>query len=376
METHDNSFKVQFAELTDKGYKRKANEDNCHCGYIWDDKHLLAIVVDGVGGYAGGEVAASIAVEQTVAYLEENREGECSRLMTDALVHANNCIFQARANEDRLYQMCCVMTAVLFDLDSGTLYMAHVGDTRLYAFSRGRIIKLSHDHSVVGRYEEEGLLSEDEAMSHPYRNMLDRAVGEKNIKDAADFVETNVFPMATGITWMLCSDGLSDMITSIKMASILDTEGSEEEKTKELVHAANEAGGYDNITVVVISATQGPETDAMQVMEDYALDVLPQRQEEYEPEVENEQVPRPEEHSQQEVQVHPEEPEPASRRFPWKLFVLFIITIFLAVATVWTYRTYSLKQEQYEWNIPSLQEQQEQYNRLYYNINNNQNHDK
>lgn len=303
MEQQDKDFAVQYAAMTDTGRKKAGNEDRCYCANLWDDRHILAMAVDGVGGYAGGEIAARIAVEETAGYLEHYRNGERPQLLAEALVHANNTIFRQRFSEDRLYRMCCVMTVALFDLEKDCIYMAHVGDTRMYAHSGGRIIKLSHDHSPVGRDEEMGYLTEIEAMENPFRNIVEKAVGEQPLDNATDFVETNVFPMGNGITWMLCSDGLTDMITSANISLILDSDGTLESKAQELIDAANDAGGRDNITVVLVSSTASPDGTTVQVMDDYARNVLPPRPAEEEPEPEN---PEPAE-SEPAVREEPEE---------------------------------------------------------------------
>lgn len=317
MEQQDKDFTVQYAAMTDTGRKKAGNEDRCYCANLWDDRHILAMAVDGVGGYAGGEIAARIAVEETAGYLEHYRNGERSQLLAEALVHANNTIFRQRFSEDRLYRMCCVMTVALFDLEKGCIYMAHVGDTRMYAHSGGRIIKLSHDHSPVGRDEEMGYLTEIEAMENPFRNIVEKAVGEQPLDNATDFVETNVFPMGNGITWMLCSDGLTDMITSANISLILDSDGTLESKAQELIDAANDAGGKDNITVVLVSSTARPDGTTVQVMDDYARNVLPPRPAEEETQPEN---PEPAEseraESEPEVSEEPEPVEPVEQEEP------------------------------------------------------------
>lgn len=274
MTTSTGDYRLEFAGISDTGSRRTRNEDWWHCGFLWDDRCVLAVVADGVGGYAGGEVAARMATEEIVSYLRHNRDGERSWLLKQALIHANNAVFGRRQREDRLHRMCCVLTAALFDPDRDCIYMAHVGDTRLYAFSDGRIIKLSHDQSPVGRDEDTGIISETEAMQNPYRNIIDRAVGQQILVSGDDFIETNVFPMGKGITWLLCSDGLSDMITSARMSSILGTDNILADKVRLLTEAANDAGGNDNITVVLVAAGGEPDTHTSGIMDAYASNVI------------------------------------------------------------------------------------------------------
>lgn len=274
MTTSTGGYRLEFAGISDTGCRRKKNEDWWHCGFLWDDRCVLAVVADGVGGYAGGEVAARMATEEMVSYLRHNKDGERKQLLKQALIHANNAVYRRRLREDRLFRMCCVLTAVLFDQDMGCISMAHVGDTRFYAFSDGRIIKLSHDQSPVGRDEDAGIISETEAMQNPYRNIIERAVGQQMLDNGIDYIETNVFPMGQGITWMLCSDGLSDMITSARISSVLSGSGTPEDKVRRLTDAANEAGGNDNITVVLVSACGNPDGHTSDVMDAYADKVI------------------------------------------------------------------------------------------------------
>ena len=139
--------------------------------------------------------------------------------------------------------------------------MAHVGDSRLYGFHNGELKKLSHDHSLIGYREEIGDLTEEEAMHHPHRNVIGRDVGsQKHKANDDDFIEAQVFPLLPNTTLLFCSDGLTDMITSSKIASILRQKTGLEEKADALINAALEAGGKDNVTVVLFEF-QGDEPE-------------------------------------------------------------------------------------------------------------------
>jgi serine/threonine protein phosphatase PrpC len=145
--------------------------------------------------------------------------------------------------------------------------MAHIGDTRLYQYLHCEIKKLSHDHSLVGYREEVGELTEEEAMHHPQRNIIGRDMGSKYMEMNTDQVEMATFQLRANSILLLCSDGLSDMITSSMMSDILSTSMTLEEKAKGLVDKANSEGGKDNITVVLVEYTgedfidQEPSTD-------------------------------------------------------------------------------------------------------------------
>ena len=178
--------KISFYGQTDVGRVRKNNEDTFLVCNLWDDDHILAVVIDGVGGYEGGEVAAAIARDSILEYLERNPFGDRLELLKHAVIYANNCIFKEREEKPGLSSMSCVLTASLTELVSMRVNIAHVGDTRLYQYSSDHIEKLSHDHSLVGYREEIGDLTEEEAMNHPQRNIISRDVGssylDENVK--------------------------------------------------------------------------------------------------------------------------------------------------------------------------------------------------
>lgn len=275
METANN---ISFYAVSDLGQKRTNNEDAYIAQYIWDNENVLAVAIDGVGGYEGGEVAAAIAKQTIVEYLENFPNGERANLLKQAVVEANNNIFKSRA-ESEYKSMSCVLTATLVESKKGLIHMAHIGDTRLYQYLHGKIIKLSHDHSLVGYREEVGELTEEEAMHHPQRNIIGRDMGSKYMEMNTDQVEMATFQLRASSILLLCSDGLSDMITSSMMSDILSTSMTLEEKAKGLVNKANSEGGKDNITVVLVEYTgedfvvQEPSIDEEQV---YAKEDEPQ----------------------------------------------------------------------------------------------------
>lgn len=245
--------KVSFYGQTDVGRIRKNNEDTFLVCNIWDEDHVLAIVVDGVGGYEGGEVAAAIARDSILEYLEQNPVGDRLELLKQSVIHANNCIFKERELKPELSSMSCVLTASLIELESMRVNMAHVGDTRLYQYSSEHIEKLSHDHSLVGYREEIGDLTEEEAMNHPQRNIISRDIGSSILEENdTTYVEVASYPLESKTQLLLCSDGLCDMVTSRQMAQILSQDVSVEEKAASLIEAALDEGGRDNVTVVLV----------------------------------------------------------------------------------------------------------------------------
>ncbi|WP_332369192.1 serine/threonine-protein phosphatase [Spirosoma telluris] len=173
-------------------------------------------------------------------------------MLREAVVFANNQINHQRQQELRLAQMCCVLTAAVADSQSGKLYFVHVGDTRLYRYRQGVLEKLTYDHSLVGVREDANELTEAEAMQHPRRNEILRDVGSMAHRvDDPDFLESGETDFLPGDQLLLCSDGLTDMITQAQIKAVLDQKLTLEQQTAELIRLANEEGGNDNITVVL-----------------------------------------------------------------------------------------------------------------------------
>ena len=245
--------KAEFFGKSDTGKIRTNNEDTFLVCRIWDDDHLLAAVIDGVGGYEGGEVAAALARDTIKEYIETADQGDCLDLIKNAVIAANNCIFEARTQNIALANMSCVLTASIIELDTMRVNIAHVGDTRLYQYTSSGIEKLTHDHSLIGYREEIGNLTEEEAMNHPQRNIISRDAGSQFL-DANDtsYIEAVSYPLDSKVQILLCSDGLCDMITSKSMARILSEDMSVEAKVDNLIEEALDAGGRDNVTVVVL----------------------------------------------------------------------------------------------------------------------------
>lgn len=244
--------KLSVYGLTDMGRQRTNNED-AFVAKQMDINTVLAVAIDGVGGYEGGEVAAEIAQTEIPKYLQDFPNGERLELLKQAVVCANNAIFDRRQVDTARPSMSCVLTSAIVDKQRKVIDMVHVGDTRLYQFHHGELQKLSHDHSLIGYREEMGDLTEEQAMHHPQRNVISRDVGSAKHEVAdRDFLEAEEFPLLPNTILLLCSDGLTDLITSKQIMEVLETEHDIKTKAKSLIAAANEAGGKDNITVVLV----------------------------------------------------------------------------------------------------------------------------
>jgi serine/threonine protein phosphatase PrpC len=261
---------------TDMGRVRTNNEDAFVAQSLWDEDTFLAIAIDGVGGYEGGEIAADIARKTIPEFLSVSSNGERIELLKQAVTAANNAIFEAREADPEHGQMSCVLTAAIIDIAQQEISMAHVGDSRLYSFYHGELKKLSHDHSLIGYREEIGDLTEEEAMHHPQRNVIGRDLGSQKHKANDDeFIEAQVFPLLPNTTLLFCSDGLSDMITSSTITAVLSQSDSLEEKADALIKAALEAGGKDNVTVVLFEyLNDEPETKTAEAKKEMERSVV------------------------------------------------------------------------------------------------------
>jgi serine/threonine protein phosphatase PrpC len=226
---------------------RQNNEDALHL----DPDRGIFLVVDGIGGQAAGEKAAEIAVSRIRARLER-QTGTTEQRIREAITVANNEILSAAESHPEWQGMACVLTVAV--LENGSAVVGHVGDSRLYHIRRGAIRKITHDHSPVGEREDRQELTEAEAMRHPRRNEVFRDVGsQKHAPDDADFIEVQRIPFEPDSALLLCSDGLSDQVSSNDIRLAVEANaGNPEAAARELVAAANRAGGKDNVTVLVV----------------------------------------------------------------------------------------------------------------------------
>ena len=240
----------QAAGLTDVGAQRVVNEDRFHV----DQDRGIFIVVDGVGGQAAGGRAADTALDIIRTRLADGGGASAARVR-EAIAAANNEIHRQAATRPEWRGMACVLTVAV--INGARAIVGHVGDTRLYKLHAGAIQKLTRDHSPIGEREDAGEISEAEAMQHPRRNEVYRDVGsdqhDAGDADFIDVVETTFEPEAA---LLLCSDGLTDLVSSAAVRRIaVEHAGHPDRTAAALVKAANDAGGKDNITVVCV---EGP----------------------------------------------------------------------------------------------------------------------
>jgi serine/threonine protein phosphatase PrpC len=206
-------------------------------------------VIDGIGGQAGGEVAAATAKDVILQRLARPL-GTPAERVREAIAIANNEIHRRAEHSGELRGMACVVTLAM--VNDGRITVGHVGDTRLYKMRADRLRKLTRDHSPVGEREDAGEISEIDAMRHPRRHEIFRDVGSVyRDKDEQEFVDVVEETLERDSAILLCSDGLTDMLPASAIAHIIRQHaGSPERVVETLVAAANDAGGRDNVTVV------------------------------------------------------------------------------------------------------------------------------
>jgi PPM family protein phosphatase len=236
---------------SDTGLMRERNEDR----YWVDPARGIFLVVDGLGGQAAGELAAQTAVDVIRESLLAG-DGPPLEQVRAAITAANNRICELAAGDERLQGMGCVLTLAL--AGEGRLAYGHVGDTRLYLVENGAFSKLTHDHSPVGESEDAGELSEEQSMRHPRRHEVYRDLGSRpRAADDPEFIETGVCSFKPDAAILLASDGLTDRLTAAEMRRIVERyRGDVGEVARELVDAANQAGGQDNVTVLFVAGAE------------------------------------------------------------------------------------------------------------------------
>ena len=244
--------RIVYKAISDVGLVRDNNEDSFIAENLWDDAHVLCAAIDGVGGYDGGEVAAEIARSSIVSYLNSYPDSNLQDVIVQAVLQANNSIYEQR-KAGRFPNMSCVVSAAIIDAAADKVYVAHVGDSRIYLYSRGTLTKITHDHSLVGYREEIGELTEQEAMSHPRRNIIERCLGEsERVFGDGNFVDSGVYDIPANGKLLFCSDGLTDMVTQAEIAGILSADKDTSSKCQMLVDCAKNHGGTDNVTIVLV----------------------------------------------------------------------------------------------------------------------------
>lgn len=247
-------LRIQANGMTDIGRVRSTNQDAFHCS---PDEGLF-IVADGMGGHAGGEVASQLCISEVQKFLKEgfseikdklikHPDSRILGLLSRGVNHASTRIYEKALEQPFLKGMGT--TATVAKIIDDYCYYAHVGDSRLYLLRSGFIYQLTHDHSYVSEQVRAGVLTEEEAESHPQRNVITRSVGYQEEED----VDVSSIQLLEGDHLILCSDGLHGKVDDREFVRALEND-SNGKTCEDLIALANERGGEDNITVVHLKA--------------------------------------------------------------------------------------------------------------------------
>ncbi|WP_311403469.1 Stp1/IreP family PP2C-type Ser/Thr phosphatase [Limosilactobacillus vaginalis] len=238
---------MKVAYQTDIGHQRKENQDRV-AKFTAPDGTLLVVVTDGIGGSRSGDVAAQITVDHLGRQFQAaspNSSLEAIRWFAREVQLINDEILQ-KSTENPKYQGMgtTLVAAIIFDQ---AMVVANIGDSRGYVLHDNLLTQVTIDHSLVNELVKHGDITKEEARNYPQNNIITRAIGVS--ADAR--IEVNRFDLGAGDQILLCSDGLSKMITREQMMGVLESDLSLTEKCSQLIKMANEAGGPDNITVLI-----------------------------------------------------------------------------------------------------------------------------
>ncbi len=239
---------IVFGAKTDVGKEREMNQDFCIASA---DRPHLFILCDGMGGHKSGDVASRTAADSIETYVRmqsalDYDAAKAERVLKGAVSYANNIVYTRALNMEELAGMGTTVDICMVDFDM--LYIAHVGDSRVYLLREGILEQVTTDHSLVEEMVQNGLITEREAQSHPNKNVITRAVGT-NKTVQCDFIARELYQ---DDILLMCSDGLSNMLTETEIKNILISSDKPQDIADELIEKANANGGKDNITAIVV----------------------------------------------------------------------------------------------------------------------------
>ena len=255
MPANPSTMTLEFFHATDTGRARNNNEDSVAV----DDPTSLVILADGMGGYNAGEVASGMVTSfiktELGRWLSEASENatdtDVRRAMDICVDNANRAIFNAANSNPQYAGMGTTLVVGVFR--DSRLLMGHVGDSRAYRLRASRLVQITHDHSLLQEQIDSGLITPEQAAFSANKNLVTRAVG---VEDTV-LLETHLHDVLPGDTYLLCSDGLSDMLDDESIAQLVLGCETLAEAANALIEAANDAGGKDNISVV-LARVRGP----------------------------------------------------------------------------------------------------------------------
>lgn len=229
--------------LSDIGLVRETNEDS----YVLEPPHLF-VVADGMGGHVAGEIASQLASTTVRRYIEENvGDINLEILLQQAIDQANTAVYQLAQSKEDFNGMGTTVTAIYVDGD--VVYWGHVGDSRIYLLRNGELSQITKDHSLVFELVQSGNITKEEAKSHPKRNMLTRAVGTSSLIK----IDTGIIRWEPEDILLMCTDGLTNMVSEQDISNLInDPQGDFNLILEKLVVQAKNAGGFDNITTILL----------------------------------------------------------------------------------------------------------------------------
>lgn len=248
---------MEVAVKTHIGHIRQVNEDSAEVIHR-ENNAILALVTDGMGGHQAGDVASQMTlkkIKQDFEVVELNKDATAwEDWLLKTIQESNRFIYEYAINHEIYQGMGTTIVSALFLSDF--FVIAHVGDSRIYRFSTNNLQALTNDHSLVNELLRSGQITKEEAEVHPQRNVITRAIGTEETVE----VEITTLSYVGNQYVLLCSDGLSDTLSEEQIILILSGQGSVEEKASKLIHLALEAGGEDNITLILIK-TKGDQLE-------------------------------------------------------------------------------------------------------------------
>lgn len=243
---------MEIAYQTDIGQEREDNQD--YVGVFTNQDQLtFAIVADGIGGHQGGDVASSMAVSHIGYHFEQTtfkNPVDAVKWLSDQVQIENEKIIDKSNQFKDLNGMGTTMVAAIFFDDQ--MVVANIGDSRGYLRRNGELSQLTEDHSLVNELVKRGVITEQEAKTHPQKNIITRTLG---ISPDAD-IDINLYQLESSDQLLLCTDGLSNMVSNQQLDDVLKSDQTLAEKCQQLIKMANEAGGPDNITVLIADNAQ------------------------------------------------------------------------------------------------------------------------
>jgi protein phosphatase len=253
----DGFMKLEFASLSVIGRVRQKNEDAVGRYQPEDEKELaekgsIFVVADGMGGHRGGEIASELAVETVISLYYASDGTDPATTLRECFAEANKRILHRSTSEIDLFGMGTTCTTMV--VRRGQAYFAHVGDSRAYILRNGELLQLTEDHSLVGEMVRSGILSNEDAQHHPKRNVITRSLGTH--EDMSPDFPSTPYTVADGDVFVLCSDGLTSMVSDEEVRSVLSSNDDPKEACRALVDQANGNGGKDNISVQVVKVVE------------------------------------------------------------------------------------------------------------------------